>query len=519
MGQIGGKTAEREVSSHHANAAGAGLNMNSGVNSVMNFTGRERELDQLETHLLRVERPTIGVIYGRRRIGKSALIRQSLSHRNVLFFEGLEGLSTRHQIKHFVTQLCYQVQIPRPTKEPATWLDSLLLLNDVLKTQARNGTHYDVVFDELQWLANYRSELISSLKLVWDQYLSTQSDINLILCGSIASFMVKKVINKSAFYGRADLVLHLKQFTLAETKMLMPKRGANEILLAYLLTGGVPKYLELLDRHGSIVQGMDTLCFAETGYFVAEYERIFLSHFGKNLVYQSIVKSLLRHPYGRSRVDIAADINIRTGGQFSAQLGDLEAAGFIASMVPLSSRKRQQRSSTRRASTRYILSDAYLRFYFQFISEELQQIRSGVMTHHFIALSQTNSFASWLGHALEHLCYFHAVEIARLLGFESIAYEFGPYYDYRSGSPLQLDLVFKRADNVLTICEVKYSNSTIGVSIIDQVDRQRRLLQDSFPKQTIQSVLITNAPVSVELERSSFFYRIVSIDELFSMAR
>ena len=228
-----------------------------------------------------------------------------------------------------------------------------------------------IVLDEFQWLANYRREMVSDLKLVWEQYLSKVPGVKLILCGSIASFMTTKVVRSSALYGRTDLEIHLKEFQLGEAQQLLSGLGLDEVVEACLYFGGVPKYLELVRDHPSVRAAVDVLAFRENGYFLEEYDRIFTSHFGRNPDFRKIVEALAASPQGLFRQELARQAGVAAGGLLSEHLADLEAAGFVSSVVPFD-------KDAKSRLIKYYLSDPYLRFYFAFIRPNLRKIRQGV---------------------------------------------------------------------------------------------------------------------------------------------
>lgn len=163
-------------------------------------------------------------------------------------------------------------RFPASIAPPASWKDAFLVLFEAIKDRPR-----PVAFDELQWMANYRHELVSDLKYVWDGFFGKLTGQKLILCGSIASFMINKVIKSSALYGRVDAQIRLEGFSLAETRELLKNRGVDEILHAQMVTAGVPKYLRLLSEYPSIQLALQDLAFPPNGYLTIEYERIFTS--------------------------------------------------------------------------------------------------------------------------------------------------------------------------------------------------------------------------------------------------
>jgi AAA+ ATPase superfamily predicted ATPase len=238
------------------------------------FVGRKSELAKLDQFLGSPD-SRIGVVYGRRRIGKSMLIRHALQDRAALMLDGLEGESTQRQIRYFMDQL--QTLAGAKMPRVRSWESALRQLCSVASEDPR-----PIVLDEFQWMANHRRSLVSVLKSIWDNVLSLLPAQKLILCGSIASFMVENVIKSSALYGRVLMELEVRPFKLFDTKQMLAGLGVDEILQAQMLTGGIPQYLHLLSTAPSIQLGMQALAFQQDGYFVRDYDRIFTSHFGSN---------------------------------------------------------------------------------------------------------------------------------------------------------------------------------------------------------------------------------------------
>ena len=467
------------------------------------FVGRVAELRALSRFLAKPG-PGVAVIYGRRRIGKSLLIQQALSGLPALVFEGLENRPKREQIAAFGFQLVRQTQPSDVGSNPRTWREAFIRLLPRLEEHPAC-----IVLDEFQWLANYRRETVSDLKLVWEQYLSKIPGVKLILCGSIASFMTTKVARSSALYGRTDVEIHLKEFPLAEAQSMLAGRGLDEVIEAYLVFGGVPKYLELVRDHPSIHAAIETLAFRDNGYFVEEYDRIFTSHFGRNPDFRKMVAALADCPQGVFRQQLVQRAGVGSGGLLSEHLADLEAAGFVSSAIPVDKKENSR-------LIKFWLSDAYLSFYFAFIRPNLRKIRSGTHADLFARVAQTGRFHAWRGRAFERLCIAHARRLAEILGLSGIDFTCGPYFraPAKDKAGLQIDLLFQRADNVLTLCEMKCSLAPIGLSVVTEVERKAAILQQAFPSKTIQRVLVVHGEPSRDLERSGYFYRIIRSREL-----
>jgi hypothetical protein len=349
--------------------------------------------------------------------------------------------------------------------------------------------------------------MISELKMIWERYLGKIAGSKLILSGSVASFMIKKVLKSKAFYGRIESIIHLKPLPLSEVREFFVDADPQNALLAYLFVGGVPKYLELLAAHQSAVRGMAYECFSKSGYLKEEFDRIFVSHFGKGANYLKIVEALKGRYFGLSRGELE-DMGIsQGGGQLTQELYDLEQAGFITGFVPFDKKGTSK-------FKRYILSDPFLSFYMNFMDPSCApQVRSPDM---FISTTFVSpNLHNWLGHSLELLVLQHADRIAELLKFSGIQYSAGPYFRHNKGGVikgLQLDLVFDRADKIFTVCEVKYLNAAVPLSVGKELSQKIGQV-DEFAKKTVQRVVISNQIASSALKESGLVSRVINTEE------
>jgi AAA+ ATPase superfamily predicted ATPase len=465
------------------------------------FIGRKVEIEQLQAK--EKKSPSLIVIYGRRRVGKSALIRETFTEHKVLSIEGIEDRPPKEQIKNFLFQLKQQCPNEKINLSANTWREALAELISVLKR-----TNYVLVLDEFQWMASYRSDLVSEFKIIWDQSLTQIKNQKVILCGSIASFMVDKVIRSSALYGRVTKEMHLKPFTLQECKELLSDFGEEELLQSVLCLGGIPLYLNLIKDYPSFQLALNDLGFKENGYFVHEYDRIFISHFGKKEIYQKIINALGKHEYGLSREQISLITKTPPSGNLSKFLHDLEFAGFIKSYTPFDKKFNSK-------IIKYVLTDPYLKFYLTWILPQMKEIKSHD-SDYFLKIRQTAKFHSFLGRSFEILCINHIKKISEILGISGIDFRVGPYFRHKSEHEgVQIDLLFDRSDNVITICEMKYREGPCGVEVIAEVEKKVSIIKNISNK-TIQKVLITKVPPSEKLVHNGYFYKIILVRDFFN---
>lgn len=441
-------------------------------------------------------------IHGRRRIGKTRLVTEAYRGFPLLHFEGLEGASGAQQRKHFLKTLHRHSGLTaHRTASTSDWEDLLILLAEHVAREP-----CVVFFDEFQWMAAERGEIVSKLKYVWDNHLSRAPGIHLILCGSVSSFLVKKVIQSRALYGRIDQVIDLGPLGFPEVRSgFFGGRSALEALECYLVLGGIPKYLEMLDPARSVLLNLSELCFRPGAFFLDEFDRLFVSHFGRVRHYRAIVEFLATRGFA-TRDEIARKVGLLSGGRISGFLENLSLAGFIEGYGSI-----HNPGATH--LRRYRIADPFLRFYFRFVRPLHGAISRGHESPPIHRALPDRRFGVFLGLSFEHFCYQHAPLIAKLLGFSAVAYEYGSWFrrgDLSTGA--QIDLLFKRADRVITLCEVKFREH-VGKEVIGEVARKVEALSD-LGGHTIEKVLISAYPPSKDLEDEGYFSRILTADEL-----
>jgi len=464
------------------------------------FLGRAAELALLEEKY-DSPRSELVVIYGRRRIGKSRLVQQFAVNKPSLQFEALEGARTPEQLRHFVRSLKRQVQDPLlESFSSRSWDEAFTFLNERVLPQ-RKGKQI-VFLDEFQWMAAGRGKLVSLIKYFWDNHWKKRS-VLLILCGSISSFMVDKVVRSNALYGRISLEICLRGLPPREAKLLFQKKRSKDEVLRYLLIfGGVPRYLEEVDLNKSFEQNLSRLCFSPGGFFVGEFERIFYSQFREHQTYLRIVRLLER---GILSLDqISRKLRLPSGGGLKRYLRNLEHAEILGCYQPFG------RGSNAK-DKKYVVVDEYLAFYFKYIAPNLKAIASG-LGKNLLSKIAAGSLKSWLGLAFERFCLKHAGALAEAMGFGDQVLDASPYFQ-RTDEQFQIDLLYRRSDRVITLCEVKYHEAPVETKIIPEVERKCRLL--SVPRgYTLERALISVHGQSPSLADTHYFHHSLTLDHI-----
>lgn len=449
---------------------------------------------------------SILVVYGRRRVGKTELLEQAYASRKILKFEGIEGKDEAFQRAHVLSQLAgYSGDGVLANVKTERWTDVFKLIWQYTKKHT-----WTIYFEEVQWLADYRHDFVAELKYVWDNYFRYNDDLLLILCGSAPSFMVSQVLHSKALYNRSQYELPLRELSLQEAKLIMPSRSHREIMDAYLTVGGMPEYLQRINTASSIFLGICENSFKIGGYFLGEQEKIFTSSMSENVHYKLIVELLSCYKF-LSRQDLAKKLKIKAGGLLTDVLRDLELCGFVEKYTPYN-------YNVNSKLARYRLSDAYLRFYFKFIKPVFSEVVLGDYDDDPTRAIDMSSYHKWLGFSFENYCRRAHRAIAKVLGFSAVKYKSGAYFNRateQQSSGYQIDLLFDRNDNVITVCEIKYHAAPVGVSVIAEMERKLELFSHNKRK-TVERVLISAEGAEPSLMRRAYFDRILTLDDFFA---
>lgn len=467
------------------------------------FIGRTEEQKKLK-QIAEKKEAAIIVVYGRRRVGKTELLEQTFHDRHLLKFEGIEGEDQAKQIQHVLMQLARYTQDPLIANlHFEHWVQVFELIHRYIKQG-----QWTLYFEEVQWLACYQTAFIAELKYAWDNYFRHNCALKIILCGSAPSFMVNQVLHSKALYSRSTYEMQVHPFSLQEMQAFFPKCGQRELMDAYLTIGGIPEYLKRIKNAPSLLVGICHQSFERDAYFSTEYQRIFISSLSENKHYKTIVDLLSKRRF-MTREAIAKALKISSGGQLTDILNDLIACGFIAKYIPY-----HQKAQT--LLVRYCIHDRYLDFYFKFIAPIRDNILQGQYNANPVHALDLSRYQKWLGFAFERYCRDNHAVIAKLLGFSGVRYRHGVFFNRNTDKidpGFQIDLVFDRADNVMTLCEIKYLQRKAGVELIAEFD-QKLLLIPVLKKTSIQKVLIATEGPNDSLIARAYFDRFITLADM-----
>ncbi len=415
----------------------------------------------------RPDRAALVAIYGRRRVGKTHLVRAHLTPLAGTYFEvvGQHATLKTIQLDEFRRQLestFFEHRLPKLRD----WREALALLGDGVEAAAARKPRKPVVvfFDELPWMSTHRSGLLPAIDHLWNARLSKIPNLVWVLCGSAASFMLDRLINaKGGLHNRITHRIRLEPFRLSEVREFLAsrgvRRGTKQTLELYMALGGVAQYLLQVPRGVSASQAIGQICFGQAGYLTDEFGRLFSSLFDDSGEHERLVRAAARKRGGISRDELLSAVGVASGGRLTRRLDELEAAGFLARFVPYGKRKRE---------TSYRLIDEYSLFYLAWIDGAPPSTFGTRGTKYWLSKSNSPAFRSWAGYAFEGLCLKHTAEIEAALGIDGMANEVGTWRHVpRAGSNdvgAQVDLLLDRPDGVINLCELKYSSDDFVLS-------------------------------------------------------
>ena len=446
------------------------------------LVGRQEQKKILQ-EALSSDRSELVVIYGRRRVGKTYLIKQILGRRIDFEMTGIEKGNLKEQLENFNEKLFEVGFDSTGLEKPRSWQKAFSLLKRHLAT--KKSKKKKVIFlDELPWLATPKSKFLGMLGHFWNDW-AFYNNVLLVVCGSAASWMVSKVLNdKGSLHNRVTQYMPLQPFTLAETATFLKakKITANpyQVIQLYMALGGIPYYLEMLRPSESIPQNIDRLCFDSLGFLREEFTRLYRSLFDKADNHIAIVKALASKWKGLTRKEIATITGIPNGGGLTRILEELEKSAFIRTWYSFGNKKK---------GTLYRLTDNFSLFYLKLMSKRNLRDQKGV----FLKLFSKPEYQVWCGYAFENICLIHHQQIAKALGIEYILHEFSSYLftgnkDYTG---IQIDLLIDRADGVINLCEVKFYNSEYVLTAAYKKSLRARVATFAAITNTRKSVLTT----------------------------
>ena len=307
------------------------------------------------------DKPHLLAIIGRRRVGKTYLIRQVYHENKAFEMTGIKDASLSDQLMNFSLQMNHFFCDGEEFERPENWLMAFDSLSKALRNQKQVQKPV-VFFDELPWIASKRSGFTEALAHWWNNWASQQNMV-VVICGSAASWMLEHVVNaKGGLHNRITKLITLMPFTLGETKAFLNAKQIEishyQIIQLYLAMGGIPFYLDHIEKGKSAAQNIQNMCFTKDGVLRIEFDNLYPALFDNAGNHIKVIKALATKSSGLERQEILEKVKMTDGGWFSNILHELKSSGFISTFEPLEKKKKD---------TLYRLTDEYSLFYLNFM--------------------------------------------------------------------------------------------------------------------------------------------------------
>lgn len=413
----------------------------------MKIIGRYSEMEQIR-RLYEAHSTEFVVVYGRRRVGKTFLINQFFKDNFTFKVTGLAKKDKNTQLRNFGEALKRQGSPLCPI--PKNWNEAFDSLRTLIENSGKIGKKV-VFIDELPWMYTPRSELVTAIEHFWNDWGCTREDLMLIVCGSATSWITKNILrNKGGLHNRVTSKIYLRPFNLAECRDYLIEAGfryeEKDIAECYMIMGGIPYYLSLLDKGLSLAQNVDRMFFQRNGKLDGEFQNLYASLFDNSEPYLKVIETLSKRNYGMTRNEIIEQTGLPDGGGLSTILSDLDSCDII---------RKYRAFGKKENDTIYQLTDFYTLFYYKFIK------KYGTSDKDFWAYqTATPTHSTWAGIAFEQLCIQHHLQIEKKLGIFGMLTE---TFSWRS-KDAQIDMIIKRADKVINICEIKWWDGPFTIS-------------------------------------------------------
>lgn len=404
-------------------------------------------------------------VYGRRRVGKTFLIRESFDYNFTFQHAGLSNGNLKAQLFAFCSSLKDSGCEFR--RKPENWLEAFEGLKDVIRNSDEKKK---VIFiDELSWMDTPKCDLMIALENFWNAFASARKDIVLIVCASATSWMLTKVVhNKGGLYNRLTEQINLQTFSLKECEEYIKANNLifnrDQIIQYYMIFGGVPFYWGFLKKGLSIPQNVDNALFAANAPLKNEFEYLYASVFKNPEVYLKIIEALGTKKVGMCREEIIETAGIINSGDLTIKLKELESCGFI---------RKYHAFGMKTKNAVYQLIDNFTLFYYQFLKD--YPTDENFWSHKI----NTPSGNNWKGLAFERICLEHIKQIKFKLGISGVHTEVNSWFCKKDETQgifgSQIDLLIVRDDQVINLCEMKYYGADYAMSSKDDEDMRRKI--------------------------------------------
>ncbi|MDR3305627.1 MAG: AAA family ATPase [Clostridiales Family XIII bacterium] len=471
----------------------------------MRIVGREEEQMDLQEYYDE-DRPEFLVVYGRRRIGKTYLIREFFGDRFCFHATGLSKAPKSEQLREFNYALNKYGDGDFPVA--GDWFTAFHQLRKLIEKSAIAGKKV-IFLDEMPWMDTHKSRFISGLESFWNGWASGRPDILLIVCGSSTAWITKKLFrNTGGLYNRVTRRMYLRPFTLKECEEFFDAKGIvysrQQMVESYMIFGGVPYYLNLMEKRFGLPQNVDLLCFSENGALRGEFDELYASLFENPERHIRIIEAIAKKARGLSREEIVKYAGVADGGGLTKALDELARSDFVRKYYAYGKKERD---------VLYQLCDPFTLFFLKFMRGN-PVVDENYWTHNI----NSGGRNAWNGYAFEQVCLAHITQIKRKLGILGVSTRVASWRSKETVPGAQIDLVIERGDRVINLCEIKYADKEYEITkdYDEKLRRKRWAFEETLKSgKALHTTLITLYGVKRNKYRFSVQSEVL-MDDLFA---
>ncbi len=436
------------------------------------FFGRDRQLQTLQK-LYEKDGFAMSVIYGRRRIGKSTLIVEFVKDKKAIFYTATK-VGKDKNLELFSKQT---LTVLEPTLGDVVF-SSVEAVFDLISRKLSNEKLV-LVIDELPYWAEKDEALLSVIQKYIDTAWKDQN-LMIILCGSALSFMENKVLSeKSPLFGRRDSQIKLEAFSYRETALFVPDYSAQDKAICYGITGGVAKYLSLIDKEKSLDDNIRKLFFHPDGYLYDEPRNLLTQEFADITLVNNVIEQIAS---GENTLNGIAGRVKEKEPTVLYTLEKLIRVGLVEKKHCLTEEKNKKK-------TQYVLKDHMFKFWYEFIPKAHSVIEMGQGDLYYEKAVKPN-LHSFMGSVFEQMCRYYTLEQGIQGRFDNFLTQAGSWWGVEQVENQEGKKVWQSADiDVLAVSdtdktavvgECKFRNEKIDKTVYDTLLRRASLVTGKY---------------------------------------
>ena len=459
----------------------------------MNIIGRNAQKRELQGYH-DSDKPELIIVYGRRRVGKTFLIKEFFENKFAFYFTGTVNAPNAENLANFdKASIEFGGANSRASKN---WGEAFEKLKALLAVKPGHKKVKKIVFfDEMPWLDASNSDFLTAFDYFWNSWASAVPEILFIGCGSATSWITKKLFqNRGGLHNRVTGRIYLAPFSLGECEEFFKSKNIEmtryQMAESYMVFGGIPFYLNLFHSGISFSQNVDRLCFADKAPLRYEFEELYKSLFKNPCGHIAIVEALSNKRDGLSRSELSRASKLPPNGHFTQALNELEQCDFIEKYADFTRPKN---------GSYFYLKDPFTLFYLRFMKNNNTKDE-----YFWTNYAEDGGHRAWCGYAFEQLCRAHIKQMKDKLGILGVSTETTSWRSKNTTPGAQIDLLINRRDGVINLCEMKYSKHPYVITKAEASMLERKksvFLMETGAKSALHITLVT----TWGLEKKGYF--------------